>query len=213
MAMWNKTNPTKHPPHPLLAQPTEQTAIRPHRITIWIGAFSPFLGAVALVVSLFSLKTSRDSLKLGQRAYLAFSVTGFTVTEDPSAATPTAKAAVTIKNVGNTPAYIDDGQTMLNSQNIRTDKNSTKGGGSFFPVNLVLAPKDEIPAADADVTFASEIEASCPDEAHCYVIKFKGDVQWHDVFGDHHTDSWCKSLFRMSPTNIRIDNCTPAKPK
>jgi hypothetical protein len=77
-------------------------ADRPHWITITLGALSPFLAIIALVMSIKSLNTSRDSLRIGQRAYVQASLT---YTQRPDE-TLQWDFGVTFKNTGNTPGEL-----------------------------------------------------------------------------------------------------------
>lgn len=51
--------------------PGKNVADRPHWITILIGFVSPSVAIVALIISLQSLNTSKQSLEIGQRAYVS----------------------------------------------------------------------------------------------------------------------------------------------
>lgn len=89
-----------------------KTADRPHGITIALGVMSPALAIVAIAVSFFSLRTSQQSLKIGQRAYLSYEIETFDFEPalNPAASTPLSLITVVkITNVGNTPAYFDSG--------------------------------------------------------------------------------------------------------
>jgi hypothetical protein len=59
------------PPAPSATTPP--LAPRPHRITIWLGLVSPFIGVVAVWFSLQSLKVSKEAMEIGQRAYVRVS--------------------------------------------------------------------------------------------------------------------------------------------
>jgi hypothetical protein len=186
---------------------------RPHNISIVLGLLTLFFAVIALVLNYKSLQTSQSSLKIGQRGYLAFAVTSFTVTQEGSPQELTARATMKIRNVGNTPAYLDTGQSHINSVNIRTNQSSTRGGGSLLPPGLVVPPKDEVPGLDAFVSFADPEEATCPNSPNskCYFVRFTGDISWHDVFGETHVDSWCTTLIRRNVTDMTVESCTPAQ--
>jgi hypothetical protein len=59
-------------------RPPESTpkriADRPHWITILIGFLSPSIALVAAWIAIQSLRTSQQSMKVGQRAYLNYQV-------------------------------------------------------------------------------------------------------------------------------------------
>jgi len=64
------------PALPSISPPASQKLVqkiadRPHWITMILGLLSPLLAAVALVISLQSLRTSERSLEVGQRAYVS----------------------------------------------------------------------------------------------------------------------------------------------
>jgi hypothetical protein len=87
---------------------TQKVADRPHGVTIAIGALSPIISLIAFVlafqgykVAQRSLETTQQSLRLGQRAYLAVT----SVSYEP---TDTGEFHVHLKNYGNTPAYVRD---------------------------------------------------------------------------------------------------------
>jgi hypothetical protein len=91
-------------------KPQKRVAERPHRITILIGIFSPTVGICALIISLFSLRTSVQSLEIGQRAYLSMDSGSFYLSEGPhdmgTLDLEWVVLAGIVHNTGNTPARI-----------------------------------------------------------------------------------------------------------
>jgi hypothetical protein len=160
---------------------------KPHWITILIGIFSPAIAVVALIVALLSLSTSRQAMKVSQRAYLTYWV-------DVTSATQAAKALhtdkdffltyeVTVTNMGNTPA------------------------DSIYPKIRVLPDPDRTPII---VTFPTGQPFDLgPKESrvltgqalfkHLHNIRglpgfstgFKGQIEYKDVFGDLQVKQVC----------------------
>lgn len=94
--------------------PGKKTADRPHPIAIRMALMSPLLAVVATVISLMSFYTSRESLEVGQRAYVSFSngtMSVFRVSYGPE---DYEKDGVSITlwgdfhNQGNTPARFEN---------------------------------------------------------------------------------------------------------
>jgi hypothetical protein len=81
---------------------TATIAPRPHWITIGLGLVSPLLAVLALVMSIKSLNTSKDSLRIGQRAYLRADANLYQEPNHPDIWT----VGVVFKNTGNTPGAL-----------------------------------------------------------------------------------------------------------
>jgi hypothetical protein len=91
----------------------KKTTDRPHWITICLGLLSPMLAVLALYMSVQSLKTSRDSLEIGQRAYIHGEIVA---TQDKSF--PKSNGynewvlTFTLKNQGSTPGIVTHQKIM-----------------------------------------------------------------------------------------------------
>ncbi len=87
-------------------------AAKPHGLTILFGFLSPLLAVVATIISVRSLQTNQQSMKLGQRAYLTVSNCKIVLTPNqpllrgfaPSNIYSTMTSVV--HNSGNTPASV-----------------------------------------------------------------------------------------------------------
>jgi hypothetical protein len=94
--------------------PEKKTADRPHPIAIRLAFISPLLAVVATVISLMSFYTSRESLEVGQRAYVSFSKGSMSVSQISYGPEDYEKDGVRIavwsdfRNLGNTPARFEN---------------------------------------------------------------------------------------------------------
>ena len=76
---------------------------KPHTITIILGCMSPLLAIAATAISILSLQTSQQSLKLGQRAYLRVPFGNVEIARDRHGFSRLS-VKYEIQNIGNTPA-------------------------------------------------------------------------------------------------------------
>ena len=178
----------------------ETTADKPHRWTIAIGLLAPTIAIVAVSVSYLALQTSQTSMKVGQRAYLGFDLESMTAENATGPAGPyvLAKSRLKVKNLGNTPAYLNEIVQRVNIVDTH-DPDRLIGGTAQTRWNVdSLAPKN-------DVTV--NYEGIClPDQFRIdRVVEYSGEVRWHDVFNQQHTDDWCMAFDPF--TFARLASC------
>lgn len=173
-----------------------KTADRPHNLTLLLGLLSPLLALVATSISLVSLRTSREALEIGQRAYLATEVAD--IVSDPSAVPPEFTSApntkglnvrlkLTVKNEGNTPMAAPGS----GSQFVETFKHfewshvlSSTASSAYVSA---LSPHSEVTIE----TPPHDIFTKPSDGPYDQLVRFTGLLQWQDVFGEKHTETWC----------------------
>jgi hypothetical protein len=164
-------------------------ADRPHKWTLVIGLFAPSIAVVALIVSLWTLHTNERSMKLGQRAYLAVTLDKITGLFPNRLAGLKDKyeviiqTSVTVKNVGNTPAY-----------RARFDFSTLVGAKVYFDATQVM---EIVPAKSTietrfnvvqrwDVSVFRSVFVDCLD---C-TFELSGRIVYQDVFGDRQSDAF-----------------------
>jgi hypothetical protein len=153
----------------------QETADRPHNLTLLIGFLSPLLAIVAVAVSVSNVMTSRLSLTTSQRAYL---VVQESPTQNPETTT------LIIRNVGNTPA-----------RNVVTNVIFLPGftGDIFNLIDFVSGLPSPSPETDIGPKEFHEQRIVNPPEKI-----FNGGLYvrtaFEDTFGDQHQISWCWTL-------------------
>jgi hypothetical protein len=189
---------------------TQKTADRPHNLTVVIGLLSPTLAIVALLLSWRSLETSRQSIKISQRAYLSsepqqlaidprvFHLVG----RQPDDGNPVCRNAQSVKvsvkiwNMGNTPATL-----VRNSfQSLRpVERHSYFGnepGKPEIEYDDALEGRRISARSSFVLTLKSEVfEKDLQPES---LLQYGGVMRFRDEFGDEFSESWCA---QFSPTS------------
>ena len=207
-----------------------KTADRPHWITIIIGVLSPTLAVVALAISLRSLNISEQSMKIGQRAYVAISNGELRVTRLGMPGPPeiSAEIKVVVKNLGNTPAHFSDVKIEyvfpkgwnLPSPERRPnhsvpDDITQKGEAAWtyiddFEITDDAWQKFQTEAESIRKTYeaASRAPKGKPVLLQWEVtreeLRIKGDLTYLDVFNEKHHVTWC---WVEDPTSRYPKNC------
>jgi hypothetical protein len=165
------------------AATSRKTADRPHKITIALGLLSPMLAMVSLGVSFYVFRDSQLSMRVAQRAYLGFSFVSGEVAPAPALqetdpATYSVRAVVSVRNIGNTPAYIEKIKQDLYL--IEGDNMSRQIGGSSStsPNYDALGPNTDPLSLKHDALFKAQ------DFAGDRTVVYRVEVTWHDAFGD-----------------------------
>jgi hypothetical protein len=92
--------------------PPEKPAAPPHPKSVRLSLLSPLLALVATVISLQSIRTSRQSLEVGNRAYLSIENTRVTASssgyylDDPHKHSLVVTSTMSVQNLGSTPGRI-----------------------------------------------------------------------------------------------------------
>jgi hypothetical protein len=169
------------------SQKQQRVADKPHPITILIGLISPALAITATIISVLSLRTSQESLRIGQRAYLSFQIRKAEAKPEQKEGTHVVHFSPTlsIKNLGNTPATV---LGVVEETQIFTNYTYKHLGASGSGPSLGggIGPKD-------DATFDANGQSLSfdPSVPQNRLIRFVGYVHWADVFGTSHLDTWC----------------------
>jgi hypothetical protein len=130
-----------------------KTADRPHGITIALGLLSPALALVSLGVSMWVFHDSQRSTRIAQRAYLGFRFEAAQLTAKKGVDNVLVKASVSIKDIGNTPAYIRSVQKELYLINA-DDLSHRVGGATETTPNFDALQKD----GSVDVGFSAPLK-------------------------------------------------------
>lgn len=176
--------PTGTPDPPGQAATTSRkTADRPHKVTIALGLLSPMLAVVSLGVSFYVFHDSQRSMRVAQRAYLGFSFVSADVSPAPALnETDPAKygvrAVVSVRNIGNTPAYVEEIKQDLYL--IEGDNMSPHiaGSSSTSPNYDALGPNTDPVSLKHDALFKTQ------DFAGDRSIVYRVEVRWHDAFDE-----------------------------
>ncbi len=165
----------------------KRVADRPHWITILIGFLSPSIALVAAWIAIQSLRTSQQSMKVGQRAYLNYQV------------------AVTNGNEI-VEKLREDKDFFLNYQVVVTNIGNTPADSIYPKIRIVLDP-DRTPIMVNFPTLAAFELA--PKESrvlvgqalftHFHNVRglpglttgFTGQIEYKDVFGDSQVKQVC----------------------
>jgi hypothetical protein len=155
-------------------EPAAKTRIkisdRPHPITITLGLLSPALALVSLAVSFYVFRDSQRSMRVAQRAYLGFHFESGEVGPTPSirASDPPkyrVRANVSVRDIGNTPAYIDTIKKELYAINADDTSQHIGGSQATSPDFDALVPRGDALLLAYDSEFSDSnwkgIEALC----------------------------------------------------
>jgi len=193
--------------------PPHKTADRPHWITILLGLTSPLLACVAVVISIRSVRTAQQAMRIGQRAYLKCQIQ--TSREENPAELKnrpdliSLKTVITVKNLGNTPAYVDSAKTVFGLFNVSKTGTVEQGGEhSIVPwQSTAIGPKDEI---QPYVTAGPVPKLDQGGSGRPGAALGAGELHWHDVFGDEHVETWCE-IVQFEP--FMTNPCPPRTPR
>jgi hypothetical protein len=156
-----------------------KTADRPHRLTILLGLLSPVLALLSLGVSFYVFHDSQRSMKVAQRAYPSFHFESATVTpikNDPNGFT--VEASASLKNIGNTPLYVDSIKEALytiEADNIWDHIDETS---QISPNYDALGPKGD----PLVLPYVSNFKRKDFDGDRSVVYRI--EVRWHDAFDE-----------------------------
>jgi hypothetical protein len=167
-----------------------------------LGLVAPLLAVVALSISLQSLETSQQSMKVGQRAYLSltdgtFEVLGVNrsvVNDDASV-----RFSFTIHNLGNTPATILGVTAHCKNIERREAIDSSGPLGSrrqYILLDYITAaePLHELgsksnTAVSKSFTFPKLLVPTPLEKWQGLYLR--GQIEYLDVFHELHTVKWC----------------------
>jgi hypothetical protein len=188
------------PPVPAAQGPvvTTKTADRPHRITIALGLLSPSLALLSLGVSFYVFRGSQQSIQVAQRAYLGFHLESAQVLPNV-ALSDGAKdfrvhAIVSVKNIGNTPAYIDTVKKELYAIEADNMWDHIGGARETSPNVDALGPKGEPLLLEHNSGF------NVSDFTGERSVVYRVEIQWHDAFGkDQPPTVFCTILRDITP--------------
>lgn len=180
------------------AEKKRKTADRPHPITITLGLLSPVLALVATIISLQSLSTSRQSLRVGQRAYVHVTDGFLHLEKAPNVkGKPSFHLTLggTVHNSGSTPARFLVLQ-VVTYEPIAIDKRPSmpaffSGFISGVPPELA-ARSEELWRVSGDLQSASQTVTKFIEERTTgQYMAFKASLIFRDVFNETHTTNWC----------------------
>jgi hypothetical protein len=133
-------------------------------------------------------------MMVGQQAYLSSEVQSLEQDTSPSTTeVVTVTTVVKVRNLGNTPAYIDYSGSQFEIINKPTGIDV--GVGPMAGDVSTLLPKDEI-FMRSSVRVPRAL-FTCTDE-ECYIGKFSGSIGWHTVFDEHKVESWCSDVQKLN---------------
>lgn len=196
-----------------LEKPKRKTADRPHWITILIGLGSPLLAGVALIISLESLKTNQQSIKVGQRAYLTVNK-GKVIIRKPDNEVPIsdhtktliADYEIQVDNLGNTPAQ----KLAIDFRWLDARGNNVKYGipvPNNLPLQMTnqgLVPLPDTVGPKGFVTLrGSSWLVDNKGFATPSTFMMYGSVFYEDVFHISHSVQWCWQI----QTDKAIQSC------
>ena len=175
------------------AKATAKTADRPHPITIALGLLSPVLALVSLGVSFYVFHDSRRSMQVAQRAYLAFHFKAAEAQPVPATSANDPRkfmvsANVSVRDIGNTPAYVDEVRQELYVINADDMAHHIGGSQKTSPNFDTLVPRGDALLLAYDSTFAEQNLLG--DRSIVYRI----EVHWHDAFGENQSTPFCAIL-------------------
>ncbi len=157
----------------------EKTADKPHRITVKLALLSPLLALVAAIVSIGSFWVSRQSLEVGQRAYI--SISDFSAHIDNNNLT----LDCSVENQGNTPA-----KDLIVDYSLSADKKADD-------ISLQEDEKQDNEDVGPKEKFRSHIVELLdyyPELNGLKVLYIQGYVRYTDVFNNYHVVETCWSL-------------------
>lgn len=162
-----------------------ETAPRPHRLTIYLSLLSPILAVVATIVSIMALRSTQESAQISQRAYLGFTLERATIerlTTPSGVRNLKFLTDVQVKNLGNTPAYVDKAdESYLVRSGARSQTRT-------FP-RLVpdIAPRDSFRQSGFNIMEENDLSP----ESGTTFVRYLLRIDWHDVFRGRHKEQWC----------------------
>jgi len=168
----------------------KKVADRPHWITILIGIFSPSIALVAVGIAVQSLRTSQQSMKVGQRAYLNYQVAvnnGSEIVEKlRSDKDFFLNYQVTVTNLGNTPA-----DSIYPKLNVVPDPDRTP-----VMVNFPALLSFELGPKESRVLSGQALFKHIHNVRHIpgFTTGFVGQIEYMDVFGDLQVKPVCYSF-------------------
>lgn len=166
-------------PGPKQETSPQKTADRPHRITILLGLLSPVLALLSLGVSFYVFHDSQRSMKVAQRAYPSFNFDSAAVTpikDDPNGFT--VEASASLKNIGNTPLYIESIQQALYAIEADDIWDHIDETSTISPNYDALGPKSDSLVLPYDAKFGHK------DFDGDRSVVYRIEVRWHDAFGE-----------------------------
>lgn len=182
----DQSPPSRQPP---IITP-KRVADRPHWTTILIGILSPSIALVAAWIAIQSLKTSQQSMKVGQRAYLNYQVAvtnGNEVVEklrDDKDFFLNYQVIVT--NMGNTPAY-----SVYPKIKVAVDPDRTPIIIKFPDLDAFdLGPKESRTVTGQALFKHFHNVRRLPGLS----TGFTGQLEYKDVFGDSQVKQVCYSF-------------------
>lgn len=194
-------------------QNVTKVADRPHWITIAVGCLAPSLAIIALIVSLEGLRTSRESLRIGQRAYVQGR---FTWQEDtPSLMKKNGvtfwRLRVELANTGNSPAWIDGLVTSADCGNPSSRLRKCPDAISLYDGT---SGQNTVGGKDKNVVEIGNLlceKAMIADSHYSTIVLPPVTVQfsYRDVFGDVHKSN-TKCEFGFSDEKPYEGKCSTA---
>jgi hypothetical protein len=146
----------------------DKTSDRPHPVTVRLALLSPVLAVLATIISIISLYSSQQTVKIGQRAYV--SVKDGSLWTSPNFV----NYKFNLHNLGNTPASAVFVKYLLGRDNDNGQKVYNE------PIQLDIGLKD-IRA------YEGHLDNEWPGQR----IRVVGFAYYDDVFGRRHYISWC----------------------
>ncbi len=174
------------PPQPTQIPTPKKVADRPHWVTIVIGILSPLIAVVAVGIAMQSLRTSQQSMKVGQRAYLNYQVAVTNADEIVGKLREDKdfflNYQIVVTNLGNTPA-----ESISPKINVVVDPDRTPVMVNFSPLPFELASKESRVLAGQALFKHIHNVRGLPGLATGFV----GQVEYTDVFGDWQAKQVC----------------------
>jgi len=178
----------------------ERFADKPHPTTVRLALFAPVLAAVAVTISLVSFQRSDENARIAQRGYLALNVTEYGLTPAnlrDKISTEEFSARLYIKNLGNTPAYVDSATNGFVTLHDEAQKGSS---GRMLNIGSI-SPRDEYRATATTVISRDGLTVSKLNQ-----LEYVAEVKWHDVFGVSHRDVLCKRFY-LEQEALLMNDC------
>jgi len=166
-----------------------------------LGLVAPLLAVVALSISLQSLQTSQQAMKVGQRAYLSltdgtFEVLGLNASGVNDGAS--VRYSFTIHNLGNTPATIlsvaAHCKKISEAPSDSAFFRSTQRHYMFLDYITPAEPLHELGSKSSTAvskSFALEKLLLPMPLEKWQGLYLRGQVDYLDVFSEPHTVKWC----------------------
>jgi hypothetical protein len=207
-------------------------ADRPHWITIVLGFISPAVAVAALIISFRSLDMSKETLKVGQAAYLSIRegrLSAYNRGEQAMASViPVPLAEVrysfVVQNLGNTPARITDIRLRLLQpwgwqpaewfQKLTHDRLVSSSPADIGPKSTVIQSGSipvKFPATDVHRIFPSLSPHNSPSRIDdvSMRVELQGRLEYTDIFKQQKDLSWCWTSKSYDNPGEYADNCAP----